>query len=152
MYRKNKFINIGGNIMCRKNRFINLKLSAALRIGGFLFASVLALALLPASVKAQNCKDGICANVSSSWDATKKRNVRTLSFSGMPRTKQDYVTHFYNVRGLPYPYPKQVEVWQRNNSFEGIGGGTTVSVQACRRRGVLIKNTYCTNWVTFTIY
>ncbi len=150
MYRKNKFINIGGNIMCRKNRFINLKLSAALRIGGFLFASVLALALLPASVKAQNCKEGICANKSSRWDAEKKTHVSTLSFSGNPRTKQGYVTHFYQVRGLPSPYPNQVEVWQRNNSFEGISG--TISVQACRRRGTLIIKTFCTSWVTFQIY
>lgn len=152
MYRKNKFINIGGNIMCRKNRFINLKPSAALRIGGFLFASVLALALLPASVKAQNCKEGICANVSSRWDEKKNKGVSTLSFSGYPRTKQGYVTHFYQVRGLPDPYPEQVEVWQRNNSFEGIGGGKTISVQACRRRGTLIIRTFCTSWVTFQIY
>jgi hypothetical protein len=100
----------------------------------------------------QKCKDGICVSTSSSWDAQRKKHIRYLYVSGLPRTKQDYATQFWQIRGLPYPYPDQIEAWP-NKISSGIEfeGSRTISVQACRRRGALIVKTYCTPWVAFNI-
>lgn len=117
----------------------------------FVFAGV--LAACPLEAYSQDCKDEICVSSSSRWDPKRKDNIRYLHVGGFPTTKQGYVTQFHQVRGLPYPYPQQLEVWPNKYPL-GIEfqGSLNVSVQACRRKGAVIIHTYCTSWVSFKVY
>lgn len=121
------------------------------KLNAVISASAFAVVLLAAGSavgQKTQCKDGICAHTSSTWNG--KKMVKKVSFSGQPRTRQGYVTDFHQVRGLPYPYQRQEEVHQ-HREFE-LTGTHDISVQACRRTGTLIRKTYCTSWVSFKIY
>ncbi len=113
---------------------------------GLLLAAI--LALFPLTIVAQECKGGICVETYSLWDESRKDYTRYVRFSGFPRTNADYATDFYQIRGGPFG----------RSQYEGRGGpfkhiGTSYySIQACRKRGAVIRQTFCTGWVKFTVY
>jgi hypothetical protein len=125
-----------------------MKTMSISKIVGLVSATLLLTLVIPATSfgDISNCKEGICCHVSSSWNG--KKMVKTVSFSGFPRTPQDFVTNFYQIRGLP-GQDQQIE--SRGGPYE-ISGSADISVQACRRRGDLVRKTFCTRWVAFKVY
>ena len=113
---------------------------------GLLPAAFLVLGAVAAS--AQQCKDGFCVTSGSYYDKAKRKSIKTLSISGFPRARPDYVTNFYQVRGIP-GYGTQYEGVSGYFTYEG--STITVSVQACRRLGPVYR-TKCTPWTSFLIY
>ncbi len=87
----------------------------------------------------------ICCHVSANWNG--KRVVKTVLFTGYPRTPQNYVTNFYNILGLP----GQDQIESKNGGPYEITGSPVISVQACRKLGVF-RRSLCTNWVQFKVY
>ncbi len=121
----------------------------AARLVALLFAGV--FALLPLSVEAQKetCESGICLYESVHWNG--KESVKSIRFLGYPRTKQDYVTDFYQIRGLPWDVAHERQIESKGGPYE-FSGSADISIQACRRRGAVIVHTFCTNWVSFKVY
>ncbi len=133
-----------GDFMIR--RITSMSPQRAARLVALLFAGV--FALLPLSVEAQTCKSGICLYESARVNG--KETVTSIRFDGFPRTKQDYVTNFYQIRGLPWSVTHEMQIESKGGPYE-FSGGANISIQACRRRGVVV-HTFCTDWVSFKVY
>jgi hypothetical protein len=133
--------------MLRRIIFTVMAPRRAALIGAFMFAGV--FALLPSSVGAQECQEGICLHTSSKWVG--KKPVKVIYFTGNPRTPQGYVTNFYQIRGLPWSVTHEGQIESKTGGPYEFEGSATIGIQSCRRRGPLI-HTICTSWVSFKVY